>query len=82
MKWYISAAIVVGLAVGIYLRVITFDPISAVLLVVVLVNNHNLMLRQEQTAELIRKSHDVTAANAKALADMTKRIQNTINKFK
>lgn len=82
MRWYVSAAIVLALAVGVYLRVVTFDPVSAVLLVVVLLNNHNLMQRQEQTAELIRKHHDVTTSNDKVIADMMKQIRNMMSKFK
>lgn len=81
MRWYVSAIILSALAVGVYFHVVTFDPVSFVMLAVVLLNNHNLMQRQEQTAELIKKSHDVTVANQKLVLDSIKRINADLRKL-
>lgn len=81
MKWYVSVALILAVVAGIYLRVITFDPITCALLVVVLLNNHNLMKRQEETALLIKRSHDVVAANQKSLADSLKTLHSVVRKL-
>jgi hypothetical protein len=81
MKWYISLGLMLAVAVGFYFHVLTVDPLSVVILMVMLLNNHNLIRRQEQTAELIKKSHDVTATNQKVTLDALKQIRADLRKL-
>jgi Co/Zn/Cd efflux system component len=81
MKWYYSVGLIAALGLGVYFHFTTFDPITSAMLVVVLLNNHNLMKRQEETALLIKRSHDVLAANQKSLADSLKTLHSVVRKL-
>lgn len=81
MKWYMSLALLIAIGAGFYLHLMTFDPLTFVVVIVLLWNNHNLMLRQEQTAELIRKSHEVTAANQKSVLESLKTIMHRLKQL-
>ena len=74
MKWYIACAILLAVCGGLYFGVFKLDPISLVLLCVVLWNNHVLMRRQREAAEMMKKSHDVLAANQKTLHEAMKNV--------
>lgn len=80
MRWYWSVFILIALAAGVYFHFITFDPISFIMLAVLLFNTHILMQRQEQMVEFIKKSHDVITANQKIILDTAKATRADLKK--
>lgn len=65
MRSWVSAVIVLGVVLGFYFKIFSVDPISAVLLVVLLFTQHVSMERQQKLADVISKSHEIITANQK-----------------
>lgn len=74
MRWWVALVILVAIGLGIWARIVTFDPLSLVTIVVLLWNNNVMMERQQQTADVIKKSHEIVTANQKAILENLKRI--------
>lgn len=80
MKWYIYLILFAILGTGFYFHLLSIDPLNIILLIVLLITQRGNTVRQEQLAELIKKSHEVTTTNQKIIFDQLKRISNEVRK--
>jgi hypothetical protein len=79
MKWGIALILLVLVVAGMRFHLLAFDPLTFMLMVVVLWNNNVLMDRQQQTADVIAKSHSFVVSNQK---EILRRIDSVITEVK
>ena len=67
MKRWVSLLILIALGFGVYHRYVTFDPLSLLIIVVLMWNNLVLMGHNQQLANLIQQSSRLIVDNQKAI---------------
>ena len=81
MKAWFAILILIVIAVLAYFRVITFDPITYIMLGILLYQTHVLMQRQQQQVDAYVKMHGIVTKNQKAIHDEIKGVRSEIRKL-
>lgn len=80
MSRFWSAILIALLGAGFYLHFFSIDPLSLVIIGMLLWNNVVAMNRQQQLADLISKSHNVSAENQKAVLTGIQAVRSELRK--